>query len=109
MPNDLKLKKNRIIVLCFLFATYFFATAVDFSIKRTFFENNALERKSSILTMEHFSQPGGNIFIHSSQLKEFLKNVVSEKEGLLSYKLFYIGLLILYLLAALSVFRKLFP
>lgn len=109
MFNDLKMKKNRFIVLCLLIAIYFFARAVDFSIKSTFFENNALGKKSSVLTMEHFSQPSGNIFIHPSQLEDFFKKAVYEKEGFLSYKLFYIGLLILYLLAALSIFKKLFP
>lgn len=109
MSNDLKVKKIRIFAFCFLFAVYFFTLAADYAIKEIFFGKHGSGGKAAAFTMEHFSQPTGNIIISPSQLDEFLQNAVFEKENFLSYKLFYIGLLVLYLISALSIFRKLFP
>lgn len=109
MSNDLKVKKSRIFAFCFLFIIYFFTLAADYAIKEIFPGKHGSGGKAAAFTMEHFSQPAGNIIISQSQFEEFLQNVVFEKKGLLSYKLFYIGLLILYLMSVFSLFRKLFP
>ncbi len=104
--NKLKTRQNRLFIIILLVLIYFGVWILDFFLKDYILDEYS-RGGSSKITMEHFVFPKENVILQPHQLTKFLNNVVNGKEGILSWKSFYVILLMLYIVIAFSIFQKL--
>lgn len=108
MINFFYRNKKRLIIIGLFLAIYFGAVMIDTIAKKVLLKNTHLNKGVTKITLRHFVQPTENIFLHPSELTQFLDKIVEGKEGLLAWKPFYLILMLFYISLAVTLFLVIF-